>query len=234
MTKKLTHKYIISGVTELLTGLHIGGTNTAMDIGGLDKSVIRNPITGQPIIPGSSLKGKMRSLLEISLGELGGKSGGKVDFGPKDDGKAAQLFGNAKGDRSQHRSRLIVRDGVLKNAEEIIEKTEIPYTEVKTEVTICRITSAANPRQMERVPAGARFSLELVLDIHSDEREEELIELLFRSLELLSNDYLGGSGSRGYGHVRFAIDKVEKLDASNGHKTNVMANFDSHIKRLTT
>ena len=231
MGKQLTHKYIFSGETELLTGLHIGGNNTGMDIGGLDKSVIRNPITGQPIIPGSSLKGKMRSLLEISLGEFGRNTGG-VEHGPKEDGKASTLFGNSKEDSTQHRSRIIVRDGCLLDPEEIWKKTELNYTEMKTEVTIDRITSKANPRQMERVPAGARFSLELVLDIHSDEKEEELVDLMFRSLELLSNDYLGGSGSRGYGHVRFDIQKIEKLDTSSGQRTRVDQQFEPQLQRL--
>lgn len=132
---------------------------------------------------------------------------------------AARLFGNAKGNDQQRKSRVIVRDGKLINGEALLEKTEIPYTEAKTEVTICRITSAANPRQMERVPAGAKFSLEIVLDIYTDENEKELKELLLRSLELVRNDYLGGSGSRGYGQVMFHIEQVIELDTASGlHK----------------
>jgi CRISPR-associated protein Csm3 len=234
MNKRLEKKIILRGETELLTGLHIGGTNTAMDIGGIDKNVIRNPLTGEPILPGSSLKGKMRSLLEISLGELGGKVGKNVEFGPKDDGIAAKLYGNAKGNSSQHKSRIIVRDGHLINADALLAKTEIPYTEAKSEVTICRITSAANPRQMERVPAGARFSLEIILDIYTDEDEATLKDLLFRSLELVTRDYLGGSGSRGYGQVQFHIQRVSELNTETGVQTDLNPDaLSSYTQRLT-
>jgi len=214
---KLIKKIEIAGVLSLETGLHIGGTNSSMSIGGIDKSVIRNPLNNQPYIPGSSLKGKMRSLLEISTGNIGGRSGGVVNNGPSSNTGApnnplsADLFGNAIND-GQKPSRLIVRDLSLINHEELLAKTEIPYTEGKTEVVIDRITSAAMPRQNERVPAGARFRLNLILNIwEQDQNEEQLINILFTSLQLLSDDYLGGHGSRGYGQVSINIEKmVEK------------------------
>jgi CRISPR-associated protein Csm3 len=216
MANKLLKKIEISGTIKLRTGLHIGGTNSSMSIGGIDTAVIRNPLTNQPFIPGSSLKGKMRSLLEVSLGEIGGRQGGKIENGPSSLGKAADLFGNAIGDASQKPSRVIVRDSNLLDSEELLKHTEIPYTEGKTEVVIDRITSAANPRQIERVPSGAAFELNIVLNIwEQDNNEIELTKNLFKSLQLVHDDYLGGSGSRGYGHVDFEITKmVEKTTDS--------------------
>lgn len=204
---RLTKKYIISGKIECLTGLHIGGTNSAMGIGGPDSMVIRNPLNNKPIIPGSSLKGKMRSLLELSQGEIGGSSGGKVQNGPTQDKNhlAVKLFGSAdsRGD-NQLPSRIIVRDASLLTPDEKFSNTDMPYTETKTEVVIDRITSGAMPRQIERVPAGAEFSLNLVLNIFDlDNNEEELIAALKLAMKLLEDDYLGGNGSRGYGQIAF-------------------------------
>ncbi|HDR52842.1 MAG TPA: type III-A CRISPR-associated RAMP protein Csm3 [Mariniphaga anaerophila] len=205
---KLTKKYIITGKIECLTGLHIGGTNSAMGIGGPDSMVIRNPLNNKPIIPGSSLKGKMRSLLELSLGELGGSIGSKIKNGPTQNKNhlAVKLFGSAdsRGD-NQLPSRIIVRDASLLTPDEKFSNTDMPYTETKTEVVIDRITSGAMPRQIERVPAGAEFSLNMVLNIFdSDNNEDELIAALKSSMRLLEDDYLGGNGSRGYGQIAFS------------------------------
>lgn len=218
MSNKLLKKIEIKGILRLETGLHIGGTNSSMSIGGIDKAVIRNPLNNQPIIPGSSLKGKMRNLLEVSTGNIGGRTGGVVNNGASSKMSenatplSADLFGNAT-NSAQKPSRLIVRDLSLLNAEELLAKTEIPYTEGKTEVVIDRITSAAMPRQNERVPAGAQFKLSLILNIWEQDlsTESALMELLFTSLQLLSDDYLGGHGSRGYGQVSIDIsDIIEK------------------------
>lgn len=213
MSKKLEKKINIKGSIEIKTGLHIGGTNTAMNIGGIDKSVIRNPLNNQPIIPGSSLKGKLRSLFQVSIGKYDEKPNGKVIYVSTDNEADAHLFGNATGNEKQKPSRLIVRDCTLENADDVLKKTEIPYTEGKTEVVIDRITSAASPRQIERVPAGAKFSLNLVLNIWTGENETELMTNLFASLKLLTDDYLGGSGSRGYGQVAIAIQSVKERSA---------------------
>lgn len=224
MANKLEKKIEITGTIELKTGLHIGGTNSSMQIGGIDKGVIRNPITNEPFIPGSSLKGKLRSLLQIKHGvikTLVKPMGGNVKHVATDDKIDAELFGNATGNDTQKPSRLIVRDceleGALLNSKkiskaELLEKTEMPYTEGKTEVVIDRITSAASPRQIERVPAGALFSLNLIVNIwEQDKNEEVLMKALFESLKLLTDDYLGGSGSRGYGNIAINItDVVEK------------------------
>ncbi len=245
MANKLSKKIEITGILTLETGLHIGGTNSSMSIGGIDKAVIRNPLNNQPFIPGSSLKGKMRSLLEISTSNIGGSSGGVVKNGPSpavgksEKPMSADLFGNAAND-GQKPSRIIVRDLSLINHEQLLAKTEIPYTEGKTEVVIDRITSAAMPRQNERVPAGAQFRLNLVVniweqDVHS---QDQLLGMLYSSLQLLTDDYLGGHGSRGYGQVSIDItDMVEKgSDAYyNGEATNgasIKAAWQQQIDRL--
>jgi CRISPR-associated protein Csm3 len=210
---KLEKKIIVTGVIETLTGLMIGGTNNSMAIGMPDKMVVRNPVDNMPYIPGSSLKGKMRALLEISFGYIKEVRMGSVKNGPSDDPSyiTTTFFGNAKGDDQQRPSRVIFRDARLKNPEDLLN-TDLPYTEAKTEVVIDRITSAAMPRQFERVPAGANFDFECILNImHGDRHsEQELLKLLFQGLQLLQDDYLGGSGSRGSGRIKFSNIKMRE------------------------
>ncbi len=243
MAKQLLKKIEITGTLTLLTGLHIGGTNSSMSIGGIDKGVIRNPLTNQPFIPGSSLKGKMRSLLQVANGQfkelekpMGGVNG--VKYVASEDGVDSELFGNATGNSKQKPSRLIVRDCELENAEYLLSKTDIPYTEGKTEVVIDRITSAANPRQIERVPAGAKFKLNMVLNVWDGETEATLIANLFKSLKLLKDDYLGGSGSRGYGQIGIDIDDMIEKTTENyygkadGKGVSIKSTYQNQINSL--
>jgi CRISPR-associated protein Csm3 len=217
---QLLKKIIIKGRVKVITGLHIGGSNNSLSIGGMDNAVIRNPIDNKPYIPGSSLKGKMRSLLELAYGNIIERSMGNVKYIGSDDPSliTTKLFGSAKGGRdveSQRPSRIIVRDGMLLNSEDL-SNTELLYTEGKTEAVIDRITAAAIPRQLERVPAGAEFSLNLVLNIIEDDgqnNEKELVQNLFKALQMVQDDYLGGSGSRGSGQVSFVIEEVYEKDA---------------------
>ncbi|MEA5259536.1 type III-A CRISPR-associated RAMP protein Csm3 [Arcicella aquatica] len=218
---KLIKKIIITGEIHAKTGLMIGGSNTAMGIGGPDKTVIRNPITKQPYIPGSSLKGKMRSLLELSFGNIGSKKMGKVENGPSEDPthKTTVLFGSARTDGQQRPSRIICRDGFLLNPNEL-KNTDLPFTEAKTEVVIDRITSAAMPRTFERVPAGAKFSLNIVINVFDDDPfRDELQTLTFKALQLVQDDYLGGSGSRGSGQVKIKIDRIIERTSEFYHGT---------------
>lgn len=219
---KLKKKIVYTGHVLLKTGLHIGGTNAALNIGGPDKFVVRNPLTNVPYIPGSSLKGKMRALVEISNGETyDGKPSTNSSKG------AGALFGTAADNGGGHPSRLIVRDAPMateKDSEAELNKyglkkqdipdysnTELPYSEAKTEVSIDRITAKANPRTFERIPAGAQFKLEMVLNIFDEEDETALKATLDKAMRLLTDDYLGGNGSRGYGKIEFNIkDKEEK------------------------
>lgn len=201
---KLKKKIIYTGTIVLKTGLHIGGTNTALNIGSPDKFVVRNPITQLPYIPGSSLKGKMRSLIELAYGET---DNGSVTKDPNT--KAGKLFGLSSDIENGHPSRIIVRDGELKNPEEL-SNTDLLYTESKTEVTINRITAKAMPRTFERVPTGAKFNLEMVLNVFDGDDEDELKNTIKKAIELLEDDYLGGNGSRGYGQVKIKLNVPEE------------------------
>jgi CRISPR-associated protein Csm3 len=224
-TIKLIKKISYTGVIVLKTGLHIGGTNAALNIGGPDKFVVRNPLSNIPYIPGSSIKGKMRSLVEIANGET---NGGK----PTNDAntKAGALFGISGDSENSRPSRLIVRDAELATLNDTEEElkvygltpkdipdfnnTDLPYTESKTEVAIDRVTAKANPRTFERVPAGAQFKLNMILNIFDGEDEKGLMATLSQAIKLLEDDYLGGHGSRGYGQV-----KIELLDNNGISKT---------------
>ena len=201
---KLQKKIIYTGTIILKTGLHIGGTNAALNIGGPDKFVVRNPINNIPYIPGSSLKGKMRSLVEIYHGET---NGGKPTNNPNH--KAGALFGVSGDNEQSHASRLIVRDAELDINACDFSKTDLPYTESKTEVAIDRVTAKANPRTFERVPAGAKFNLNMVLNVFEGEDEQALRATVKQAIKLLEDDYLGGHGSRGYGQVEIKIDSKE-------------------------
>lgn len=224
---KLNKKILIKGEIETLSGLLIGGSNTAMAIGGPDKMVIRNPITNEPYIPGSTLKGKMRSLMEISRGFIKEVRMGDVKYGPSDDPNhiTTVLFGSASTDKNQRPSRIIFRDGRLINGDDFRDKTDLPFTESKTEVVIDRITSAAMPRTFERVPAGAKFELDIVLNIFEGDNntEEELLNLTLRGLQMLQDDYIGGSGSRGSGRVKFRIHSIKERPVDYYHSGNTDA-----------
>jgi CRISPR-associated protein Csm3 len=217
---KLHEKIIISGQLELLTGLHIGDSKENTDIGGLDSPVVRRRDNNQPYIPGSSLKGKMRSLLEIAEG-----SNARSKFRRSDYAKESlipSLFGSAGDDGGP--SRILVRDAALteESARLLSESTltDLPYTEVKVENVIDRLEGTAkHPRQIERVPPGATFSVEFVINIitsDADEIEAERLKagyltLFKKGIELLEADYLGGSGSRGYGKVCFRLEEPDSL-----------------------
>jgi CRISPR-associated protein Csm3 len=204
MSIKLEKKVIYNGTITLKTGLHIGGTNASLNIGGPDKFVVRNPISNIPYIPGSSLKGKMRSLVEIANGET---NGGKPSNNPSS--KAGKLFGTAGDGDDKHPSRLIVRDAELDITATDFSNTDLPYTESKTEVAIDRVTAKANPRTFERVPAGAKFKLNMVLNVFEGEDEKTLKATIKQAIKLLEDDYLGGHGSRGYGQVKIDLDSED-------------------------
>jgi len=97
---------------------------------------------------------------------------------------------------------------------EEFNNTDLPYTESKTEVSIDRITAKANPRTFERVPAGARFQLEMVLNVFDNDNENQLIESVNQSIKLLQDDYIGGHGSRGYGQIEIKDLIYEERDKS--------------------
>jgi CRISPR-associated protein Csm3 len=226
----LQGKVIITGEIEALTGLHIGGAAAGLDIGGIDNPIIRHPVTREPYIPGSSLRGKVRALLDRHLGREANKfiqrrePVVRVHECATEEAytncPACQVFGVTPGDErkswtSLKPSRLLVRDVLLARDHPATDKlraakTDLPFTEVKWEAAIDRITSAAVPRQNERVPAGAVFApFELVyslyeLDGQGCAADAGWLRYVFKGMELLEDDALGGYGSRGAGKVRFA------------------------------
>jgi CRISPR-associated protein Csm3 len=196
--KTLIKKIKVTSTLELITGLHVGGSKDNVEIGGIDNPVIRTAIKdNQPYIPGSSLKGKIRSLLEQIAGssEVGKNSEINDLFGYSEDKKP---------------SKIIVRDAYLtsKSADRLksAENLDMPYTEGKWENTIDRIKGvASNLRQIERIPAGVSFDVVIVINVWDNDADgKKSIELLKKGIEALENDYLGGSGSRGYGQVKFS------------------------------
>lgn len=232
MATKLEKKVFINGTIETKTGLSVGGSSVGLEVGGADKVVVRNPITNQPYIPGSSLKGKMRSLLEKLENQLTIKKDdkGNLTAMPCKCGKCliCQVFG-VSAEEEGLPTRLIVRDSELKEVEELLKakNTDMPYTELKTEVVIDRITSAATPRQFERVPAGAVFSLNLICNIYEGDDEKELLDKIFEGLKLVQDDYLGGSGTRGYGEVKFKIEEpIKYKDQDSYEKDSGKNNLD--------
>ncbi len=212
--KMLLGKVIIKGEMELKTGLHIGASKETMKIGGIDSPVVRDPITDFPYIPGSSLKGKMRSLLERLLNkalvEVSKSPEIKIHVCSDKDCEICRLFGSSTKEGNIP-SRVIVRDLQLTDAsQKDLENidTGLKYTEWKFENVIDRITAQASPRQIERVPAGSKFDFEIIYTIENKEQVEEDLGNIKKCTELLQDDYLGGQGSRGYGKVEFANTKV--------------------------
>jgi len=213
--------FFIEGKIDCLTGLHIGAGGSSIEIGGIDDPIIRNPLTELPYIPGSSLKGKMRSLLEKNLEE---EKRPEFGFNRKregierhecDDKKQAKicpvcrLFGSTAEGREDNNfpARLIIRDGDLADKNSLM-KDGLIVTEAKMENTIDRITAAAVPRTIERIPAGIKFNFNFVYHINEDYQEEDLQNILL-CLKLIEKDGLGGNISRGYGQVRFHIKRFE-------------------------
>ena len=198
-------KIVIECKLKVQTGMHIGGSSSFSAIGAVDSPVIRDAFTGQPMLPGSSLKGKMRSLLAKSI-----KNHYITQDCSNDPVELKRLFGtsgNRQTNENPKGARLQFSDSFLLNADELKDRGSM--TEVKFENTIDRLTSRANPRQIEIVVRGSVFAIKLVYDM---EVEDEIIpdfENISQALKLLSMDYLGGHGSRGYGKVTFSDFKIE-------------------------
>ena len=213
----LKGKFIITGKIKVLTGLHIGTSGDFSAIGAVDNIVIRDTVTNKPIIPGSSLKGKMRYLLSrtkyndnsiLTMPNIKEECDKKYD-------EIKRLFGSSE--KPITLSRLQFCDMLLREKDygKDIE-FDLPYTEIKYENKIDRGTGIANPRQQERVPAGSEFDFRLIYNIENTENMEEEVKCDFENIllmfELLEDDYLGGHGTRGYGRVKFEnLKLIEKV-----------------------
>lgn len=235
---RLMGRVFIYGDIAVKTGLHIGGTEPGLNIGGVN-TIIVDSLSGQPYIPGSSLKGKMRSMLEKYMALPLYKHAGvdhmhtaDVNSGMSEeeaksvyrDSAVAKIYG-VPSQSFNAPTRLVVRDVQLTEASalELLDaRTELPYTEIKTEVSIDRITSQANPRQVERVPAGAVFGEMCIIyniyeyygvadgqaafsspDHFAAGQDIAMLQTVFYGMALLEDDYLGGLGSRGSGQIAF-------------------------------
>lgn len=246
----LLGKIIMRGEIKVKTGLAIGGSTGGLEIGGVDNPVIKDK-NGKPFIPGSSLKGKLRSLLEKADGKKFDSSHGNIHIcsSPTEFANCSvcKIFGVPGEKKFGEPTRLIVRDSFLtaESENELLKTpTDTEFTEVKFENTIDRITSAANPRQMERVPAGASFAFEMIYNVF-DEADKTRFRDVLKAMELLEHDYLGGSGSRGYGKIWFTdikllwnsiqdyqMGNIEDKNSLNGeHVTvvSIMQHFDEII-----
>ena len=210
---QLLEKVIIRAVLTVKTGLHIGGSSDYAPIGAVDSVFVRDPLTKQPMIPGSSVKGKMRTLLAKT------RNGGGIGNSPDNDEEVVlRLFGSAQKNHILF-SRLQFSDSFVKDTS--IKQfssldTDTYLGEVKFENNIDRATGMATPRQIERVPAGMQFDFQLVYNLENKEESGEDMEVLRDGFRLLQLDYLGGHGSRGYGRVAFSDFSVTRVDAHTG------------------
>jgi len=218
-------RVFITGNIKAVTGLHIGGAAGALEVGGVDAPVIRDPLTNRPYIPGSSLRGKMRSLTEKKVGSIQNFRIGKgvhvhvcktakdsrgkelpPEQQPYNTCTVCTVFGVPGDQYTNAPTRLVVRDVFMSDASAerlLAAKTDLPFSEVKWEATIDRVTSAAVPRQIERVPAQAEFEgFEMVYSIYHVDDVARLITVV-EAMQLLEDDYLGGLGSRGSGKIAF-------------------------------
>ena len=195
-------KIEITGTIKVETGMHIGASEGLSAIGAIDSPVAKDPVTRMPYIPGSSLKGKMRSLLAKSY------NGEKAVIRTRDDDdeRITRLFGAGKGKKTGNpvSSRLIFADMILCNADELQALGAQSETEAKEENTINPLTAIANPRQIERVIRGAKFPLRIIYNVDNEEEFAEDMQTFLLGLKLLEYDYLGGHGSRGYGRISFS------------------------------
>lgn len=281
--KPLLGKFRLTSTLLAETGLHIGGGGENLDIGGLDKPVIRDPLTQYPYLPGSSLKGKLRSILERLLNKPLNRPGGsgtyRYESDDLEDGfteiggqfipyqgartcPISRLFGSTGGSKLWMRTdvatkeelveknsptctineiectqinrgrnapaRLIVRDcHLLPDSADQLKRvdTGLYMTEWKFENGIDRVTAAANPRQLERVPAGAKFQFELVYTVEDANQAIEDLQNIAIALAILEDDALGGHGSRGYGKIKF-----EKLELFYRNLTQYQQVTSSTIK----
>ena len=186
------------------TGMHIGASGAFSAIGAVDSPVVRDTLTGNPIVPGSSLKGKLRTLLARSFS-------GDIEHMPdfkNDEAPILRLFGSADPVRA---ARLQFADCFVNNKEQM---KAVGLTEVKFENAINRINSVANPRQIERVVPGTSFGVNIVYEFSGEREAQEDLALLAKGMKLLQMDYLGGHGSRGSGRVSLCDFRLEPFETS--------------------
>jgi len=208
---KLNHYIKCSSTIEFLSGFHIGGPKEKIGPGGIDNPVIRNPITQIPYIPGSSIKGRFRIALELKYNDVTKErdgSGPSQDL--KNDSLVCKLFGSGSAQRNEEPTRLIFRDSTPLEGYEAYTQGE-----EKIEVKIDRQKMSAfhgGVRIQERIPAGAKFGLEITMRVFEGDDEEKFKKRLEEARNIVELEFLGGSGSRGYGQAKiekFEFNKIE-------------------------
>lgn len=207
---KLKRKIIIKADLKVLTGMHIGGSNAYSAIGTPDSPVIRSALDGRPIVPGSSLKGKLRTLLASVI-----DNDYQYKDPSKDDDKIKRLFG-ASASKDSENTEL----SKLQFADAYVKTNQKELTEIKFENNISRGNCTANPRQIERVVPGVVFETVIVYQETNPEETEEDLKNLAKGMRLLQYDYLGGHGTRGYGRVSFKNISVECLGSDDNISKN--------------
>ena len=221
--EQLYGRALLGGRIRCLSGLRIGGRSGDLAAGGIDQAIVRDPLTYRPYIPGSALRGKLRSLVERAEGlEPNWERGGvRIHVCLRHPAcVVCRLFGVPSQMETAGTTRLIVRDTFLDDAgaQRLAGlHTDLPFTEVKVEAAIDRLTAAAAPREVERIPAGAVFpGVELLFSIYQAQDFDDLL-VLAQGLALLEDDYLGAGGSRGAGQVQFeALTLTARSVASYG------------------
>lgn len=216
-------KILIEGSIELISGMHIGTSKEYSAIGAVDSPVVLDTLTKLPMIPGSSLKGKIRSLLYKKY-----NNGINVE---KEDIKISRLFGTAGSEIRP--SRVIFSDIIMSQSEKnrLLDEGAEKVTEVKFENTINKLTGMSNPRQIERVIRGSIFDMNVIYEMTSDAELVEDIKLLLEGFKLLEYDYLGGSGSRGYGRVKIKnlTYKVVIGEVNSKPNSDIKELFDKNV-----
>ena len=231
------------------TGMHIGGSKEDVEIGGIDNIVAKLKVFKPdwtekefydvPYIPGSSFKGKLRSLLEWGKKDANGNiialsyNGNPCQCGTC---KVCKLFGPHQPKKIAEPVRLRVEDfypteGTMNLWERVLDAG---YTEIKTENMINRIKGVAeHPRHTERVIAGSEFEGCLTIRLfENDGNGKVFIELLKDAFDMLKDDYLGGSGSRGYGRVDIKVSAVELKEITEDGKYQLVEDENNEVLKV--
>jgi len=211
---KLKEYLEVNGAIILREGLRIGGTKEAVGIGETENPIIRHPVTQRPYLPGSSIKGKIRSLLEQKYSPSTQRTGRPCDCA---DCFICSLFGCGDARKGKEPSRLIFRDAPLnpESAKELEDALPGSFVEVKTEIAMDRNKGKALPkalRTQERIPAGAKFDFSFTIRFFEEDagQRADYFKKLSEAFEMLEKDYLGGSGTRGYGQVKVMTSDFKK------------------------
>lgn len=209
--KYLKHYIKCTAKIKILTGMLVGGQKEGIMIGGIDNPIIRNPVTGRPYLPGSTLKGRFRMALELKYRDTNDEPfgvGPSTNIGNRS--LVVKMFGSGSPKKIEQPTRCIFRDSYLSSGFE-----DYSQTEEKTEVKMDRYKQSAmkgGNRTSERIADGAKFDFEVMIRIFEDDNEDEFQNRIREAIHIIELEYLGGSGTRGYGRVKFEDLNFERID----------------------